>query len=120
LQSVKSYFNKTNQFGLLELSHHSPHRIPLWMRAAGTFLSSFTPLYPLRIAGPFGPNLVKKLRSELGVLYSQDDPNALYEYVYQCNARKPTGEIAFRNLTNPRSFGWPKRPMALRLVLALF
>jgi hypothetical protein len=92
----------------------------MWMRAAGSLLSRLNPLHFLRIAGPFGPILVQKLRSDLGVRYSHDDPTAIYEYVYQCNAREPTGEVAFRTLTKPRSFGWPKRPMSFRLALKPF
>lgn len=55
--------------------------IPPWMKVVGTVLSKFNPLAALRAAGPFGPKLVRKLRSDLGTRYALEDPDAIYEYV---------------------------------------
>lgn len=55
---------------------------------------------------------MKKLRSDLGVRYAYEEPNAIYEYVYQCNAQKPSGEMAFRSMY--KDFGWARRPMISR------
>lgn len=78
-------------WGFSARPHTTQIQIPVWMKAIGMVLSRFNALGALRLAGPLGPILVKKLRSDLGARYSHDDPAAIYEYIYQCNAREPTG-----------------------------
>lgn len=90
--------------------------IPTWVRALGMVASWFNPLATLRAAGPFGPGLVRRARPDLGRRYAATtggDSTAIFDYVYHCNAQKPSGEAAFRALTIP--FGWAKRPMIARL-----
>ncbi|KAF7632529.1 AB hydrolase-1 domain-containing protein [Meloidogyne graminicola] len=99
-------------WGFPERPNFEQRHIPVWMRAFGKVLSTFNPLAPLRAAGPFGSRLVRKLRSDLGVRYSDQDPDAIYEYIYQCNALNPTGEIAFSSMT--KHYGWARRPMINR------
>ncbi|KAI6225854.1 AB hydrolase-1 domain-containing protein [Aphelenchoides besseyi] len=99
-------------WGFSERPHGAQILIPIWMRAIGSVMSKFNPLAAVRAAGPLGPYLIQKLRADLGVRYSHDDPQAIYDYIYQCNAQAPSGEIAFRSLT--RGFGWPRRPMVHR------
>uniref|UniRef100_A0AC35TW66 AB hydrolase-1 domain-containing protein n=1 Tax=Rhabditophanes sp. KR3021 TaxID=114890 RepID=A0AC35TW66_9BILA len=86
--------------------------IPPWLKAVGSVVTMFNPLATLRLARSFAPYLVKKLRPDLGSRYGAEDPDAIYDYVYQCNAQAPSGEIAFRGMMS--NFAWAKRPMCHR------
>ncbi|OZC05951.1 hydrolase, alpha/beta domain protein [Onchocerca flexuosa] len=87
---------------------------PVWIRIATRAMSFFYPLAALRWAGPYGISVVKTLRPDLSLRFQCADPNAIYEYFYQCNAQNPSGEIAFTNMSF--SFGWAKRPMLKRII----
>ncbi|XP_041031346.1 (Lyso)-N-acylphosphatidylethanolamine lipase isoform X2 [Carcharodon carcharias] len=89
---------------------------PMWVKAAATILGRFNFLAVLRAAGPWGPSLVQRFRPDLKQKYErffQDD--TILEYVYHCNAQSPSGEAAFKVLSE--SFGWAKRPMLGRIHL---
>uniref|UniRef100_A0A914Y1T4 1-acylglycerol-3-phosphate O-acyltransferase ABHD5 n=1 Tax=Panagrolaimus superbus TaxID=310955 RepID=A0A914Y1T4_9BILA len=94
---------------------HSTRKIPFWAKALSDVMSQFSPLTSLRIAGPYATSMIRRLRPDLGIRYNitDSDPNAIYEYIYQINAQKPTGEIAFKTMS--LKYGWAKRPMLNRI-----
>ncbi|CAD6193441.1 unnamed protein product [Caenorhabditis auriculariae] len=77
-----------------------------------SLLSNFNPLAVLRLSGPYGPQLMKKVRPDLQYRYPSENPDDIYEYIYRCNARKPTGEAAFKSMILP--FAWARNPMIRR------
>jgi len=88
--------------------------IPLWLKAVVAVASQFNPLAGLRAAGPWGPSLVQKFRPDFQGRFSRllsDD--TIFNYIYHCNAQKPSGEIAFKNMNV--LFGWAKFPMIHRI-----
>jgi len=92
-----------------------PHsRPPLWVRAVGNVVSLFNPLSGVRAAGPWGPNLVRWFRPDMERRFTHlftDD--TVCQYIYHCNAQNPSGEVAFKHLTE--KFGWAKHPMINRV-----
>lgn len=90
--------------------------MPLWFRALAAVLSSFNPLAGMRAAGPLGPSLVQKLRPDFQGRFSRLLPDdAVLNYIYHCNAQKPSGEIAFKKMS--AMYGWAKFPMIDRIGL---
>ncbi|XP_028326397.1 1-acylglycerol-3-phosphate O-acyltransferase ABHD5 isoform X2 [Gouania willdenowi] len=88
--------------------------IPVWIKALGALFSPFNPLAGLRMVGPLGPTLVQTLRPDLKRKYSSMfSDNTVSEYIYHLNVQCPSGETAFKNMTDP--YGWAKRPMLLRM-----
>uniref|UniRef100_A0A8C4QSU4 1-acylglycerol-3-phosphate O-acyltransferase ABHD5 n=1 Tax=Eptatretus burgeri TaxID=7764 RepID=A0A8C4QSU4_EPTBU len=103
-------------WGFPEKPQNFEDRLPTWLRAAGLLVSQFNLLAGLRMAGPWGPGLVQKFRPDFTTKFSsmfQDD--TISEYIYHCNAQAPSGEIAFKTMTD--SLGWAKRPMLQRVGL---
>ncbi|MBN3290566.1 ABHD4 protein, partial [Polypterus senegalus] len=89
---------------------------PRWVKAVATVLSYFNPLAVLRIAGPWGPGLVQRFRPDFKRKFEElFDDDTMTEYIYHCNAQTPSGEIAFRAMSE--SLGWAKRPMLARIHL---
>lgn len=76
--------------------------VPRWIVVtANLFFKAFSPLAALRAAGPYGPGLIQKLRSDIKHKFqegiSEDGANDVLEYIYHCNAQcPPSGELAFK------------------------
>ncbi|XP_015921499.2 (Lyso)-N-acylphosphatidylethanolamine lipase [Parasteatoda tepidariorum] len=87
---------------------------PMWAKAIAAMLRPFNPLAGLRAAGPWGPQLVSRLRPDLLHKFkSCAEPEEVSDYIYHCNAQYPSGETAFKAMSAP--FGWAKRPMIKRI-----
>ncbi|CCD66982.1 Abhydrolase domain-containing protein abhd-5.2 [Caenorhabditis elegans] len=71
-------------------------------------IQQFNPLAVLRLVGGYGPSLVRRLRPDLALKYSED----VYDYIYLANSRDPTGEEVFKCLSE--NLGWAKQPMSKR------
>lgn len=101
-----------------ELSmNRNPNRFPILLRAISQIFRIFPPLAILRATGPYGPRLVHKIRHDLKEKFRpvlEEDCSSFLDYVYHCNAQTPSGEIAFKALTQP--YGWPKNPLIHRLI----
>eukprot|EP01113_Clastostelium_recurvatum_P048729 TRINITY_DN8935_c0_g1_i2.p1 TRINITY_DN8935_c0_g1~~TRINITY_DN8935_c0_g1_i2.p1 ORF type:complete len:430 (-),score=81.09 TRINITY_DN8935_c0_g1_i2:19-1308(-) len=75
-----------------------------------------SPLSVLRAAGPWGPGLVTRFRSDIPRKFAHLTPNLSHvsDYIYHLNAQLPaTGEQAFQSLTV--GLGWAKAPIIDRL-----
>lgn len=104
-------------WGFPERDPNQASRAPLWIRALVHVLSPFNPLALVRVAGPMGPGLVKRFRSDFrqkfGV-FEQENENAILDYIYHCNAASPSGEAGFKSITG--HLGYAQRPMLNRIV----
>jgi len=87
--------------------------LPVWVRTLAQIASAFNPLTTLRAAGPWGPTLIRRVRGDLGRKFGNGNEEAIFDYIYHCNAQAPSGESAFKTLS--ASFGWAKRPMIDRI-----
>lgn len=101
-------------WGFKEKPEELEFNIPLWVRALAAVMSPFNPLAGLRAAGPWGPSLVQKFRPDFQGRFSRLLPDdAVFNYIYHCNAQKPSGENAFKNMS--AMLGWAKFPMIDRI-----
>ncbi|XP_033733713.1 (Lyso)-N-acylphosphatidylethanolamine lipase-like [Pecten maximus] len=88
--------------------------IPMKYRVIATIAKPFNPLAIMRVAGPWGPDLIKRFRGDLHEKFLgklQDD--TIYDYIYHCNARAPSGESAFRAMSD--KLGRATNPMVERI-----
>ncbi|XP_070574747.1 (Lyso)-N-acylphosphatidylethanolamine lipase-like [Ptychodera flava] len=91
-------------------------KLPILSRAIGTVFTgrNGAVLSILRVAGPFGLDIMNKTRRDLREKYSDlFDDNTITNYIYHCNVQYPSGEKAFSTLSE--SLGYAKRPMINRI-----
>ncbi|GIX93292.1 1-acylglycerol-3-phosphate O-acyltransferase ABHD5 [Caerostris darwini] len=104
-------------WGLPEKPISYLHRYDLdsWVKLLDSFLQGFNFLASVRAAGPIGPSLVRHFRSDLLKKYGRfmSNPECILQYIYHCNVQNPSGEIAFKAMTDKS--GWAKYPMMYRL-----
>lgn len=97
----------------ISLSHQ--FKMPAWVNLVAALFHPFNPLASLRAAGPAGPVILKRIRSDLRRKFSSliKDEHAISNYLYHCNAQTPSGEAAFKAMSG--SHGWAKHPMINRI-----
>lgn len=61
-------------------------KYPRWAGILWRIVSNLNPFTPVRVAGPWGPDLVKRMRPDLSRTFGDSFMN----YVYHCNTQKPT------------------------------
>lgn len=74
---------------------------PLWWKLLDLLHRMANPLFLLRAAGPFGLTMTRRCGSYLYQKFEGAVENAvetLSQYLFQCNARTPTGESAFHSM----------------------
>ncbi|GBM45398.1 Protein ABHD4 [Araneus ventricosus] len=96
------------------ISHLHRYDLDSWVKFLDSFLQGFNFLASVRAAGPIGPYLVRHFRSDLLRKYGRyGNPHCILEYIYHCNVQHPSGEAAFKSMTDKS--GWAKYPMMYRL-----
>ncbi|XP_077982755.1 (Lyso)-N-acylphosphatidylethanolamine lipase-like [Glandiceps talaboti] len=103
-------------WGFPEKPANFESRVPVWVRAIAKFVMGINGsiLSVLRFAGPYGPDLVKRGRSDLQGKFSElFDDDTITNYIYHCNAQSPSGERAFKTLM--MSWGFAKNPLINRI-----
>ena len=76
----------------------------------------FNPLSVIRVAGPFGPGLVRRFRADISSAFApalpHDESHLITDYLYHANAQNPSGETAFKALSS--DLGYARNPMVRR------
>lgn len=92
----------------------------LWKRSLIRADGIISPLWLVRAAGPLGPVILRKCRPDIVEKYEhvvEKHDRTIAKYVYHCNTKKTTGELAFRYLLDVGAY--PKNPMGDRLLEGL-
>ncbi|KAK7198361.1 Alpha/beta hydrolase family/alpha/beta hydrolase fold/Serine hydrolase [Novymonas esmeraldas] len=86
-------------WGLMRSDPERIKRFPLFARMLLALFRNVSPLALLRGAGPAGPSLLRRTRPDFEEKWRAflDDPSAMYDYLYHCNAQHPAvGERLFK------------------------
>lgn len=93
----------------------------LWKRSVIRVSGIISPLWIVRAAGPvMGPVILRKGRPDIVEKYEnivEKHDRTIAKYVYHCNTKETTGELAFRYLLDVGAY--PKRPMGERMLTGL-
>lgn len=98
---------------------NSQIQLPPWLQLVSKFIfHKFSPLAALRAAGPWGPQLIQKFKSDMSkkfeALTGEENSFLILDYVYHCNAQEPpSGELAFKSLSS--AILYAKNPMVNRI-----
>lgn len=79
-----------------------------------------SPLWLIRAAGPLGPVILRKGRPDIVEKYEhvvEKHDKTIAKYVYHCNTKKTTGELAFKHLLDIGAY--PLHPMGERMLKEL-
>eukprot|EP00058_Branchiostoma_floridae_P018700 XP_002604189.1 hypothetical protein BRAFLDRAFT_278176 [Branchiostoma floridae] len=88
---------------------------PFWMRIIAPMLPHINLLAPLRLAGPFGPQLLRAVRPDVRTKFADGfQDNTVIDYLYHCVAQPPSAETAFGTLQS-EGWEWAKKPMLPRM-----
>eukprot|EP01117_Protostelium_nocturnum_P009962 TRINITY_DN354_c0_g1_i1.p1 TRINITY_DN354_c0_g1~~TRINITY_DN354_c0_g1_i1.p1 ORF type:complete len:385 (-),score=146.94 TRINITY_DN354_c0_g1_i1:128-1282(-) len=80
-----------------------------------SIITSFSPLAAVRVAGPWGPGLVSRFRSDLSdKFWHLHNSDVVTKYIYHINAQEPHGENAFALLSS--GLAWASNPLQDRLI----
>ena len=103
----------------LQTRSTSHYPLPYWVTLVNHYiLQKFSPLRWLKMAGPWGQQLLSTFRTDLKQKYEQligkDNIELIVQYIYHCNVQPvASGEIAFKALCTP--CGWAKFPIIHRI-----
>lgn len=89
----------------------------LWEQSLIRLENKVSPLWIVRVVGPWGPLLLRKGRPDImekfeGAVENHDKTVA--KYIFHCNTKKKTGELAFSRLVKIGVF--PRNPLCDRVV----
>lgn len=79
-------------WGFAERDDEKLKTYPWWARTIGFMVQPLNPLWPIRLAGPWGKSLLQRARRDITFKFSKvvEDDQLIPSYIHQCNAQKPS------------------------------